>query len=240
MGRAHEVRKVAMAKTAAAKSKVNGRFAKEIYMAAKGGTPDPEANLALKSVIEKAKKAQVPADVIKRSIDKAKGGAGEDYAPVRYEGFGPGNSLVIVDCLTDNVNRTITEVRNAFTKSGSKLGMSGSVVFQFDHNAVISTKSLSEEEVLEALVLNDIDADIEVEADNLVCVYGQSSDYSRIKQAVLGYKENVIIEDDEITFFPQATVFVKGDDFIKFEKLYNMLDVLDDVQEIYHNAIIEK
>ena len=104
MGRAFEVRKVAMAKTAAAKTKVYSKYGREIYMAAKAGVPDPEINLNLRRVIEKAKKDQVPSDIIKRAIEKAKGGVDENYTEVRYEGFGPGNTLIIVDCLTDNTN----------------------------------------------------------------------------------------------------------------------------------------
>src|SRR5690606_331116 len=127
MGRAFEVRKVAMAKTAAAKTKVYSKYGREIYMAAKAGVPDPEINLNLRRVIEKAKKDQVPSDIIKRAIEKAKGGVDENYTEVRYEGFGPGNTLIIVDCLTDNTNRTLTEVRTLFNKSGGKLGVSGSV-----------------------------------------------------------------------------------------------------------------
>ncbi|HEY8406046.1 MAG TPA: YebC/PmpR family DNA-binding transcriptional regulator, partial [Acholeplasma sp.] len=136
MGRAFEVRKVAMAKTAAAKTKVYSKYGREIYMAAKAGVPDPEINLNLRRVIEKAKKDQVPSDIIKRAIEKAKGGVDENYTEVRYEGFGPGNTLIIVDCLTDNTNRTLTEVRTLFNKSGGKLGVSGSVLHQFEHRAV--------------------------------------------------------------------------------------------------------
>ncbi len=127
MGRAFEVRKAAMMKTSAAKTKVYSRFGKEIYIAAKAGVPDPEMNQGLKRMIERAKANQVPADVIKRAIEKAKGGTDESYTSVRYEGFGPGNCTIIVDCLTDNVNRTVSDVRNCFTKTKSKMGVSGSV-----------------------------------------------------------------------------------------------------------------
>jgi len=120
MGRAHEVRKVAMEKTAAAKSKLYAKYGKEIYMAAKSGSPDPDSNQVLKKIIEKAKKEQVTADIIKRSIEKAIGGSDENYIEVRYEGFGPGTSMIIVECLTDNVNRTISVVRNAFFSKAKK------------------------------------------------------------------------------------------------------------------------
>ena len=114
MGRAHEVRKVAMAKTAAAKAKLYSRYGKEIYLAAKAGGTDPDGNLALRRIIAKAKKEQVPADVIKRAVDKVKSGATEDYQEKTFEGYGPSGSTVIVKCLTDNINRTISQVRPSF------------------------------------------------------------------------------------------------------------------------------
>ena len=110
MGRAHEVRAASMAKTAAKKSKLYSRFGKELYIAAKSGVPDPDMNRGVRRKIGEAKQNQVPADVIKRAIDKAKGGSDESYNEARYEGFGPGNSTIIVDCLTDNTNRSYTEV----------------------------------------------------------------------------------------------------------------------------------
>ena len=236
MGRAHEVRKVAMAKTAAVKSKVYAKFGIEIFVAAKGGTPDPETNQVLKRTIEKAKRAQVPADVIKRAIDKAKGGSDETYTSIRYEGFGPGNSVLIVETLSDNVNRTVAEVRNCFTKTGGKLGVSGSVLHQFEHNAILSTKELSEEEVLEALIENDVNGDIE-EEDGLVTVYGDASDYYNIKTALLSKKVDLNLENDEISWLPLVVTEVTNEeDQQKFDRLLNLLNDLDDVQEVYHNA----
>ena len=122
MGRSFEVRKASMAKTAGAKIKVYSKYGKEIYMCAKNGGGDPDMNLSLKHLIAKAKKDQVPAHVIDKAIDKANGGGGEDYTPARYEGFGPGGTSVIVDCLTDNGNRTFQDVRQCFVKVGAKIG----------------------------------------------------------------------------------------------------------------------
>ena len=133
MGRAHEVRAASMAKTAAAKSKLNAKWGRAIYVAAKSGVPDPDLNQTLKKEIERAKKEQVPSDIIKRAIDKAKGGSDENYTEMRYEGFGPGNVLVIVDCMTDNNNRTYTDVRTAFNKWGGKLGVTGCAMHMFEH-----------------------------------------------------------------------------------------------------------
>ena len=133
MGRAFEVRKKAREKTNASKTKIYSRFGKELFIAAKAGIPDPEMNQGLKRMIERAKANQVPADVIKRAIDKAKGGSEDSYTSVRYEGYGPGNCTIIIDCLTDNVNRTVSDVRNCFTKTKSKMGVSGSVSHLYDH-----------------------------------------------------------------------------------------------------------
>ena len=121
MGRNFENRKQSIFKTAASKSKLYAKYGKLMYVAAKNGVPDPDANPALRSIVEKAKRENVPSHVIEKAIQKAKGGGGEDFQLARYEGFGPGGALVIVDCLTDNNQRTISEIRNCFTKTNSKL-----------------------------------------------------------------------------------------------------------------------
>ena len=113
MGRAFEVRKASMMKTGLVKTKIYSRYSKEIYIAAKNGGTDLESNLTLKRLIEKAKKDQVPADIIKRAIDKVESGVGENYKLNQYEGFGAGGATILVECLTDNDNRTISEVKNA-------------------------------------------------------------------------------------------------------------------------------
>jgi len=239
MGRAFEVRKVAMAKTAATKSKLYAKYGKEIYMAAKSGTPDPELNQSLKRIIEKAKKEQVTADIIKRAIDKAKGGSDENYTSVRYEGFGPGNSLVIVECLTDNVNRTISEVRNCFTKTGGKVGISGSVTHQFNHFAVFTIPNMTEDQALEILVLNDLDLkDIEVEED-MVTIYSDAGDYNLIRTAFLESNPELEFETDEIMWLPMMeTELTDLEDLEKFNRMLSMLDEIDDVQEVYHNVML--
>ncbi|NLK12733.1 MAG: YebC/PmpR family DNA-binding transcriptional regulator [Candidatus Phytoplasma sp.] len=235
MGRAFEVRKVAMAKTAASKSKVYARYGKEIYMAAKSGTPDPEMNLNLKRLIEKAKKDQVPADVIKRAIEKAKGGSDESYNEIRYEGFGPNNSLFIIDCLTDNVNRTIAEVRNCFTKTGGKIGVSGSVAHQFEHASVFKTVS-TEDQIIELMIEKDVNVDdIEVENEHVI-IYGKPSDFYLIKTVLT--EANLPIDEEMLTWLPLATVTMEEtEDNERFEKLMDMLNEIDDVQEIYHNVV---
>jgi len=236
MGRAFEVRKAAMAKTAAKKTKIYSRFGKEIYIAAKSGVADPEMNLTLKHIIEKAKKAQVPADIINRAIDKASSGATDSYTSVRYEGFGPGASTLIVDCLTDNVNRTVSEVRNCFTKTKNKLGVSGSVAFMYNNNAIISFKGLDEEETLEILINADIDADIDVEDDSIT-IYGNPTDLYKIKTAFEKAKADIEFDVDEIAMIPMNYVKLETeDDKENFKQLLDMLNDLDDVQDIYHNV----
>src|SRR5439155_22029537 len=133
MGRNFENRKNAIFKTAGQKSKLYSKYGKQLYVVAKNGVADPDANPALRSMVEKAKRDQVPAHVIEKAIEKARGAGGEDFVSARYEGFGLGGSLVIVDCLTDNNTRTILEICNCFTKTGSKLGTTCSVDLCFDH-----------------------------------------------------------------------------------------------------------
>jgi YebC/PmpR family DNA-binding regulatory protein len=237
MGRAFEVRKAAMLKTSAAKSKLYAKYGKEIYMAAKSGGHDVEANLTLKRLIEKAKKDQVPGDIIKRAIDKAKGGSEESYTEIRYEGFGPGNSALIVECLTDNVNRTIAEVRNCFTKTDGKLGVSGSALHQFTHQAVFTLPETTEDEVLEILVMHDLDVDDIEEEEGGTTIYSNASDYHRVRTAILAEKPEVELETDEIMWLPINEVSLESDEEKeRFERLIDMLNELDDVQDVYHNV----
>ena len=165
MGRHFEVRAAAMAKTAAAKAKVYSRYGKEIYVAAKNGVPDPDMNAVLKKTIERAKANQVPADVIKRAIEKAKGGSNENYTSMTYEGFGAGGSAtIIVECLSDNSNRTIADLRGAFNKSHAKMGVAGSVSFNYDHVGMLVFDFADEEAMLDALIMADVDVkELEVE-----------------------------------------------------------------------------
>ena len=171
MGRAHEVRAKAMAATAAQKSKLYAKFAKEVYIAAKQGVPDVNSNLSLRKAVEKAKMNQVPADVIKRAIEKASGNDNTNYSESFYEGFGPGASTLIIECLTDNPNRTIANVRTCFNKSKSKIGSSGSISFDYKRLSVVSLTGAGEEEVLEALIEKDVCFnDVETDED-MVTIY---------------------------------------------------------------------
>jgi Uncharacterized conserved protein len=237
MGRAHEVRKASMAKTSALKAKVYSKYGKEIYLLAKSGGPDPDANLALRRIIEKAKKSQVPADVIKRAIDKVKSGVTENYELQKYEGFGPNNSTIIVECLTDNVNRTLSQVRPAFTKAKSKLGASGSVSYLYDTISLVSYKGLNEEETLEALIMHEVDAkDIEALEDGSIEITGEPQDLYKIKSAIESVKPDVEFIVDEITTIPQEYVTLEGEDMELFTRLITLLNQSDDVDTIYHNV----
>jgi YebC/PmpR family DNA-binding regulatory protein len=236
MGRAFEVRKAAMAKTNAAKTKLYSRFGKEIYQAAKNGVPDVESNLNLKRVVERAKKAQVPADIIKRAIDKASSGSAENYSEVVYEGFGPGASTIIVKCLTDNVNRTIADVRNCFTKNKGKLGVPNSVMYNYNAVSMFSFKGLTEDQVIEALLLKEVDInDIEQE-DDIITVYGEHTNFYAIKEALEGYKSDIEFEIEENTYLANDYVTLEGEDLDSFKRLLDMLDEVDDVQDVYHNV----
>jgi YebC/PmpR family DNA-binding regulatory protein len=236
MGRAFEVRKAAMMKTSAAKTKVYSRFGKEIYIAAKAGVPDPEMNQGLKRMIERAKANQVPADVIKRAIEKAKGGTDESYTSVRYEGFGPGNCTIIVDCLTDNVNRTVSDVRNCFTKTKSKMGVSGSVAHLYDHIGILAFDYADDEAMLDALIENDVDViDLELDGQTMNLTVNPNDLY-KAKAAVESLIPEVEFSALETTMSPHEMVSLSGEDMDLFQRFMNMIDELDDVQEVYHNV----
>lgn len=236
MGRAFQNRKESIAKTAAAKSKVYSRYGREIYVCGKQGGTDPEANLALRSLIDRAKKDQVPSHVIDKAIDKAQGGAGEDFSPARYEGYGPGNCMVIVDCLTDNPNRTFGEVRNCFTKSKCKIGEQGSVMHSFEHCAIFSFAHDNEDDVLEALMEADVDvSDVEFEG-GIVTVFAPHTEYAAARQALTNGFADIDFDTDEIQFVPHVTTDIGEEDMPMFERLMDMLNDCDDVQNIYHNA----
>ncbi|WP_067864461.1 YebC/PmpR family DNA-binding transcriptional regulator [Neptuniibacter marinus] len=236
MGRAYQNRKESMAKTSDAKAKVYSKFSREIYVCAKSGGVELEGNLALLGLVERAKKAQVPAHVIDKALDKAKGGGGEDFSPARYEGFGPGGCMVIVECLTDNPNRTFGDVRNCFNKTKCKIGSQGSVSHMFDHSAIFVFAGDDEDAVLEALMMEDVDVtDIECE-EGKITVFAPHTDYFKAKKALQDNIEGLDLEVDEIQFVPQNMSPVSEDDMPMFEKFIDMLEDLDDVQNIYHNA----
>ncbi len=235
MGRAHEVRAKAMAATAAKKSKLYSIYAKEIMKAAKGN-PDPTSNDALRRIIEKAKREQVPADVINRNIDKAKKGEVENFDVVEYEAFAQGGSNLIVKCLTDNPNRTISFVKTVFNKCGAKIAGQNAVSFMYEHLGAVGLKGHSEDEVMEALINADVDVnDIEVE-DDMIVVYTDVANLNNAKKALEDAFPGITFEIDEIAYYAKDTVQLTDEEKEKFTRLLDMLDDLDDVSNVYHNV----
>ncbi|KWZ83430.1 DNA-binding regulatory protein, YebC/PmpR family [Heyndrickxia coagulans] len=219
-------------------SRIYAKFGREIYVAAKQGVPDPVANSALKMVLERAKTYSVPKAIIDRAIEKAKGGADENYDELRYEGFGPGGSMIIVDTLTNNVNRTASEVRAAFGKNGGNMGVSGSVAYMFDKTAVFGIEGRTADEVLELLLEADIDVRDVFEEDGAVIVYAEPDQFHAVQEAF----ENAGITEftvAELTMLPQNEVTLPDEDREKFEKLIDVLEDLEDVQQIYHNVNLD-
>lgn len=239
MGRAHEVRAASMAKTAARKTKIYSRFGKEIYMAAKAGVPDPEMNQGLKRKIAEAKANQVPADVIKRAIDKAKGGSSEEYNTIRYEGFGPGASTVIVECMTDNVNRSIADVRACFNKAHAKLGVGGSVSFNYEDVSLISFPASEDQEeaILEALINADCDVkEIEI-VDGSCDITAIPTDLYKVKGAIDELYPEIEYTTLELNTLPNEYVTIaEGEETELFNRLITLLEDVDDVQNVYHNV----
>ena len=233
MGRHFEVRAAAMAATAKKKSAIYMRASKEIYMAAKSGTPDPNSNLALRSAIEKYRK-DCPRDVIDRAIKKAQGGSGESYISGRYEAMGPGGSYVVIDTLTDNVNRALVDVRTAVTKKGGHLA---SVAYNFTMYGIFdfAGDEKLKGEVEEALILNDVNVSEISYEDGIIEVLVEPSDFDKARSQLqeLGVSE---FENAKVTLIPNEYIDLEGEDLEKFKNLLDALDDVDDVQEVYHNV----
>ncbi|KIN49597.1 YebC/PmpR family DNA-binding transcriptional regulator [Bacillus subtilis] len=216
-------------------SRIYAKFGREIYVAAKQGEPDPESNQALKVVLERAKTYSVPKNIIERAIEKAKGGAEENYDELRYEGFGPNGSMIIVDALTNNVNRTAPEVRAAFGKNGGNMGVSGSVAYMFDATAVIGVEGKTADEALEILMEADVDVRDILEEDDSVIVYAEPDQFHAVQEAFknAGVEEFTVAE---LTMLAQSEVTLSDDAKEQFEKLIDALEDLEDVQQVYHNV----
>lgn len=235
MGRAYEVRKASIQKTGAAKAKLYSTFAKEITKAAKGN-PEIDTNITLKRMVEKAKHNQVPSDIINRAIEKAKGGAGDDYSEMSYEGFGPASSTLIVKCLTDNVNRTVSFVREAFNKCHSNIGVTNSVSYNYDYLALIGFNYDNSDEIFEKLLDEGIEIiDLESE-DGEVVVTAKPSDASHVKDVIESIIPNVEYTLDEIGWYAKDKITIEGEDKEVFLRLLDMLDAIDDVTDVYHNV----
>lgn len=235
MGRKWNNIKEKKASKDSATSRINAKFGREIYVAAKSGEPDPVSNSALKVVLERAKTYSVPKHIVDRAIDKAKGNTDEVFEELRYEGFGPNGSMVIVDALTNNVNRTAAEVRTAFNKNGGNMGVSGSVAYMFDSTAVFAMEGKTADDVLEILIMADLDARDVFEEEGTTIVYAAPSDFSAVQDALKaeGVEEFSVAE---ITMLVQNEVELDDASKEQFEKMIDALEDLEDVQEVYHNV----
>lgn len=216
-------------------SRIYAKFGVEIYVAARRGEPNPESNQALKFVLERAKTYNVPKHIIDRAIEKAKGGSEESYSELRYEGFGPNGSMVIVDALTNNVNRTASDVRAAFGKNGGNMGVSGSVAYMFDATAVIGLEGKTADEVLEILMEADVDVRDIIEEEESVIVYAEPDQFHAVQESLknAGISEFTVAE---LTMLAQNDVTLPEDAQAKFEKMIDALEDLEDVQQVFHNV----
>jgi YebC/PmpR family DNA-binding regulatory protein len=216
-------------------SRIYAKFGVEIYVAAKRGVPDPEGNQALKFVLERAKTYNVPRHIIDRAIEKAKGGSEESYTELRYEGFGPNGSMIIVDALTNNVNRTASDVRAAYGKNGGNMGVSGSVAYMFDATAVIGLEGKTADEVLELLMDAEVDVRDILEEDDAVIVYAEPDQFHAVQEAFknVGITEFTVAE---LTMLAQNDITLPEDAQAKFEKIIDAIEDLEDVQQVYHNV----
>lgn len=216
------------------RGKVFQKIAKEIYVAAKGTNGNPDDNPGLRAVLEKARSNNMPKDNIQKAIDKAVGGAGgEEYESVRYEGYGPSGVALMIDCLTDNRNRTAMLVRSTLTKRGGNLGTDGSVSYLFERKGVIVTdKSVDEDEAM-MVALDNGALDFVVNDDNYE-IYTPVEDFIKVKEALeeLGVKEFIT---SEVTFVASNLIELDEEQTEKVQNLIDTLEDIDDVQNVYSN-----
>jgi YebC/PmpR family DNA-binding regulatory protein len=231
MGRHFEVRAAAMAASAKAKSAIYMRASKEIYAAAKSGIPDPESNLALRSAIEKYRKT-TPRDVIERAIEKAKGGDAVAYIAGRYEFFGPGGSFIVVDTLSDNVNRALTSVRTIVTRKGGKMG---SVMYNFQLAGVIDFKGTNRQDVEDNLILGDVDVHSVTLDDGEIEVVVGPSDLDKAEEVIKGLGVTDF-DNAEVTLLANESVTLEPEDLERFKTMLEELNEDEDVQDVYHNV----
>ena len=215
----------------------NAKFGIEIYAAARSGEPDPESNQKLKFAIERAKTYDVPRHIIERAIEKAKGGDDDHFDELRYEGFGPNGSMVIVDTLTNNVNRTAANVRSIFNKNGGNMGVAGSTSYLFDNTAVFVVDNQDSEEIMMTLLEAEVDVRDVVQEESSVIIYGEPTAFNTVKEAL----ENFGIEKfdvAELEMIAKNEVNLGEEDLQTFMKLIDALEDDEDVQNVFHNVNI--
>ena len=219
------------------RGKVWTRVIREIMVAARTGGADLSANPRLRLAIEKAKAVNLPADTVKRNIDKATGNLeGVNYEEIRYEGYGVGGVAVMVDTMTDNKVRTVAEVRHALSKHGGNLGTEGSVAFQFKHcGQLLLAPGTSEDAVMETALDAGAD-DVLVDEDGAVEVLTSPTSFEAVKAALDGAGLSAGMA--EVTYRPEVTIELSDDDRLKMQKIIDALEELDDVQEVFHNAAL--
>ena len=217
------------------RGKVWTRIIREIMVAARQGGGDLTANPRLRLAVDKAKAANMPADNIKRNIDKATGNLeGVTYEEIRYEGYGIGGAAIIVDTMTDNHVRTVADVRHAFSKYGGNMGTEGSVAFQFKHvGQMIFAPGTSEDKVME-VALEAGAQDVIADEDGTIEVLTAPGDFEAVRDALQA--AGLTPEMAEVTMRPENTIALEGDDAARMQKLLDMIEDLDDVQDVYHNA----
>ena len=226
------------ARADATRGKVWTRVIKELQVAAKAGGGDVTANPRLRLAIDKAKAANMPNDNIKRAIDRGVGGGdGADYEEIRYEGYGVGGAAVIIDALTDNRTRTVADVRHALSKNGGNLGTDGSVAFMFDHvGQIMFAPGIGEDDVMNVALENGA-SDVITDDEGGVEVICDPADYEALKAAFDA--AGMEYAEADITMRPQNEIELTGDDAVRMQKIIDMLEDLDDVQEVYTNAVMD-
>jgi YebC/PmpR family DNA-binding regulatory protein len=213
------------------------RVIREIMVAARLGGGDPSANPRLRLAIEKAKAVNLPVDTVKRNIDKATGNLeGVSYEEIRYEGYGIGGAAIIVDCMTDNRVRTVAEVRHAFSKYGGNLGTEGSVAFQFKHCGLMLFAPGTNEDAVMEVALEAGAEDVITGEDGSIEVLTAPPDFETVKAALeaKGLKPELA----EVTMRAENSIELAGDDAARMQKLLDVIEDLDDVQDVFHNALI--
>ena len=226
-------------KNDALKAKVTTKISREITVAVKAGGTDPTGNMRLKLALQKARENNIPKDNIQRAIDKGAGaGDANNYEEITYEGYGPGGAAILVEVMTDNRNRAAADVRHAFSKRGGNLGESGSVNWMFKRKGVfVIPQEGNDEETLTLLALDAGAEDIKVE-DDVFVIYTLPDDYDAVEAALA--EASITTDMAQITMVPDSNMELTGDDAVNMQRVLDMLEDLDDVQDVYHNAIMDE
>lgn len=224
-------------KNDALKAKITTKISREITVAVKAGGTDPTGNMRLKLALQKARENNIPKDNIQRAIDKGAGaGDANNYEEITYEGYGPGGAAILVEVMTDNRNRAAADVRHAFSKRGGNLGESGSVNWMFKRKGVfVIPQEGNDEETLTLLALDAGAEDIKVE-DDVFVIYTLPEDYDAVEAALA--EASIVTDMAQITMVPDTNMELTGDDAVNMQRVLDMLEDLDDVQDVYHNSIL--